>query len=174
MSKRLLCIVMGVGLLVLCMFLTNSLRGEYKKIDAFGDTLCNLIMEYIKNNSASTSQDIINFVNSDATATVFSDAKNSGYERDKVLYQAYQASFSIESVPEYMIDGLHDVLKTEEIKKNIIYYSMLTNMGATLAIIMALLRHFYVYMRFDRPALNFYKSNNRDYLNSTLPEPIIS
>ncbi len=136
----------------------RSVSAEYKKLSDFGQTLYKLAEEYVQNNSTTSSQDVVNYLNSDATKTVFSDALNSGYPKDKVLFEAYQASFGVNPQVEAIVNGLHDVIKSHNTLTDALYYSSWANVGVTGTMMLGLIRWVYVYVRFDKPVLRWIRS----------------
>jgi hypothetical protein len=140
---------------------------EYKRLTDYSDTLYGLIYDYISTNSTGSRQDVAMFINSPATNTVFSDAQRSGYSRQKLLFESYQNAFGTKNPNDAIIGGLHDVLEKENAMNNAVVYGSFANMGVTATMLLFLARQAYVYFRFDRPTLNFYRTHDHAYLRTT-------
>jgi hypothetical protein len=140
---------------------------DYKKLDDFSAVLLSLIQDYVHTNSAQSSSDIVDYINSSATSTVFSDAKNSGYTRFQLLFQTYQLSFVSNATDGNIIQALHDVLIKDSVLNDTVYYGSLSTIGIMIPMITLIIRHAYLYFRFDRPTLNFYRSHDQTYIRST-------
>jgi hypothetical protein len=129
-----------------------------------------LLIDIVHNNDGQTSSDVLNYINSSATDTVFADGKKSGYSREQVLFCGYQTSFTINPPVSIIIDGLHDALEKEKGNATIVWYANLVGTGLSSCLMMYLVGFSYVYFKKDRPALNFYKANAHRYMtgNPTL------
>jgi hypothetical protein len=152
-------------LILICFW--PKLHCEYSKLQVYGDTMCNLLIDFVKNNDGQTSSDVLNYVKSSATQTVFNDGKKSGYDRTQILFESYQTSFTINPQVEIIIDGLHDALEEEKKNGTIIWYVNLAGTGLSSCLMMYLVGFSYVYFKKDRPAVNYYKANaHRYYTNN--------
>lgn len=148
---------------------------DYKTLHQHGTILYNLIHDYVETNSTQSAQDVTTYINSSATDAVFSDALVSGYSRDKIVFEAYQQSFVTGTSSDVIINGLHDAVTKNETINKAVFYGTFATMGATSLVIMGVARMAWVYFRFDRPALNFFKTHDQGYLqtrnNPSVPEP---
>lgn len=149
--------------LSLLLIVSSIIKADYSPLKVYGDTLCNIIMEYVQKNDGQTSSDVLNFINSPATDTVFSDGKKSGYEREEVLLTGYQTSFTINPPVTIIIDGLHDALEQERAKIPVTKYIGWATTGASSALLLYMGGFSWLYFKKDRPAINFYKSNHHRY-----------
>lgn len=145
----------------------TSVQADYDKLESYGDTLCNLIIEYVKTNAAASSSDVVNFVNSVSAQTVFIDGQTSGYSRDQVLFEAYQVSFTINPQVEIIIAGLHDAMVSSLQQKqkftDAAQYGAFANMGLTAATLLGLSRFAWIYFRVDRRVIDHYRQNSHRY-----------
>ncbi len=145
-----------------------TVQADYDKLESYGDTLCNLIIQYVNTNAAASSADVVNFVNSNAAATVFTDGQNSGYSREQVLFEAYQVSFTINPKVEIIIAGLHDAMVGELTMRqkfdNAAKYGAFANMGLTAATLLGLSRFAWIYFRVDRRVIEHYRQNSHKYM----------
>src|SRR5580692_3270896 len=136
-------------ILLLGVFLLLSSAG-LDKLETYGTTLFTVVSDFVKQNNTESAQDVVNFINSQETATVFADAQVSGYDRDQVLFTAYQISFT---QPQQIItQALHDCYTTPS-SPNILAQSMkygaMANMGVTAILVPMLVRFFWVYLKQD-------------------------
>lgn len=146
--------------ILLFLFVFISVRADYKKLEAYGETLYNLIAEFVQTNSTSNPENVLNYINSDDTKTVFTDAATSTYSRKQVLFSAYQTSFSVGTPVKVIINGLHDALKQSDQVDQAVFYSVWTNLGTTGVLLIGLTRWIYVYVRFDKPVINWVRNQH--------------
>ena len=150
-------------MVLMALWSSMLLGAEYKKLQAYADTLYNLLAEYVQTNSTSSATDVLTYLNSNATATVFSDAKNSGYSRKQVILEAYQESFIVGMPNQAIIGGLHDALARENAVDAAFWYSAWTSMGLLVPTIGVLIRNTYIYYRHDHKVIEHYRSNAHRY-----------
>lgn len=146
----------------------SSVRAEYKKLSAFSDTFYNLITEYVHTNSTSSSSDVINFINSTSTTTVFSDAKNSGYSRYQLLFETYQSSFTYSNNNQAITQALHDAVEKENKMNQAVFYATWSCVGWSGVSLIYMVRSTYRYLKRDNPLLTFYEKNDQRWLQASM------
>lgn len=150
-------------LVISCFWFFVSVQAEYKRLTDYDDILYSLINEYVTTNSTNSSADVVTYINSSATDTVFSDAKNAGYSRKQLIFAVYQSSFGVANPNKVIIDALHDVNAKENMMSDAVLYGSFANMGITFLSLMGLARFFWLYFRTDRKVLNYYRQNAHRY-----------
>jgi hypothetical protein len=141
---------------------------EYKRLTDYGDTFYNLITEYVQTNSTSSSSDILNFINSSNTATVFSDAKTSGYGRYQIIFEVYQNSFNDTNKNQAIIQALHDALQKENQMNQAVFYATWSCVGWSGISLIYMVRSTYRYLKRDNPLLTFYEQNDQRWLQASM------
>lgn len=158
--------------LLLCFFSSLSgLKQEYKTLQAYGDTLFNLISDFVTTNSTSVSSDVTTFIGSDMTRTVFADGLTAGYTKIQILFTCYQTALTSKTVPDSVAEGIHDAMQQELIPQKIQTYGLYTNMGATGALIIYAIIQTYRYIRYDKRLLDSLRGGTSPFhqINTTGP-----
>jgi len=149
--------------------IVNCLYAEYQSLSSYGQTLYNIIDDFVSTNSTQNSGDVTAFVQSEITQAVFSDAQISGYPKDKVIFETYQRSFVTIPRQDVIIIGLHDLINQGQGWANVQFYGTFVNMGMILSVIVYMVRTAWVYYKHDRPLLDTYRNTFRGTINTTGP-----
>lgn len=154
--------------MLLLLLIGMTICADYKKLSAYGDTLYNLCAEYVQTNSTSSSSDVLTYINSSSTATVFSDAKNSGYSRYQLLFQAYQGAFELQNPNQAIIQAFHDAIEKENMLNQAGFYATWSTVGWSGITLIYMVRSTYRYLKRDNPLLTFYEQNDQRWLQASM------
>lgn len=155
-------------LFLLLLVATVTINAEYKRLTDYGDTFYNLITDYVQTNSTSSSSDILNFINSTNTATVFSDAKTSGYSRYQLIFEVYQNAFGDKNPNQAIIQALHDAVEKENKMNQAVFYATWSCVGWSGVSLIYMVRSTYRYLKRDNPLLTFYEKNDQRWLQASM------
>jgi hypothetical protein len=158
--KRLVCILF----LCFCM-----LHADYKRLTDYQNILYQLIDTYVTENATNSSAAVLEFIYSSDTKTVFKDAHDSGYTRKDLVFGTYQSSFGVAKPNPIIIKALHDAVAKENVSYDAAFYSSFVTLGSLSALLLGLTRYFWVYFKYDKPAIEYYRTNHHRYTisNST-------
>lgn len=133
--------------------LPGTVASEFKTLQAYGDTLYNLIAKYVQEHSTDNGDNVTTFIYSDDTKTIFGDALKAGYDRKMVIFQCYQAAFTVTEPNDAIINGLHGALARENKVNDAVTYGTFTTMGVSFLMILYQIRSAWVYYKYDNPLL---------------------
>lgn len=169
---RLLMMTLGLGVVI-------SVKGEeanFKTLDAHSRIFYALLEDYITTHSTDNPQNVVEFINSDATKSVFSDALRAGYPRPQLLFATYQYSFTTNPVRDVIVNALNDVIVQSNRVTDAQFYTTWTLLGSTACILIYIGRSIYTFRKYEKPVIEFI-SRSRDFVNSgrgPTTEPLIS
>jgi hypothetical protein len=150
-------------LVYLLLFTCFVSHADYKRLTDYQNILYQLIDTYVTENATNSSAAVLEFIYSPATKTVFKDAHDSGYTRKDLVFGTYQSSFGVAKPNRIIIKALHDAVAKENVSYDAAFYSSFITLGSVSALLLGLTRYFWIYFKYDKPAIEYYRANHHKY-----------
>lgn len=144
---------------------------EYRTLQQHGETLRNLLAQYVTDNNSQSSTDVLGYLNSQATKTIFTDALASGYSKEKVVFEAYQQSFANDKPIDIIITALHDEVQKSNQINNALSITSWAAGGVSLVSILYMIRSVYFFVRYEKPVME-YVSRSQPYVQFRRGDPV--
>lgn len=160
MIKRFLLAVILMGFFVFS-------YADYKRLTDYQNILYKQIEDYVEQTATTSPQAVFNFIYSQDTHTVFTDAKASGYSRKDLIFGTYQSSFGVSAPKQVIIQALHDATMKENQAYDAAFYTSFVTLALSSITSLAFGRYLWTYFKHDRPAIEYYRNNGHLYMRTT-------